>query len=229
MKKITIVLVSVVMFSYANASSIGMNSVGFKLGSHELGIDTTVSGVNADVSGSAFAYEISGNYNLLSPKGEQSFGIDASLRYMASSDMSIDGDDAEITYFEGGLRPYLSISDFILFGDLGFSYVELEVTSGGVSASVSETAFAPGFGFQVNSEKFNVRPTLHWVEYNDDDTVISTLDEFVFLTIPVSYNYSDTIDVSFSYRHAFGVELTVGTTTQEVYTNEYTIGLDYKF
>ena len=227
MKIITIVFASVIMLSYANASSIGMNSVGFKLGSHEIGMDNTVNGVNSNERGSAFAYEITGNYNLLSPKDEESFGIDAGLRYMASSGMPLDGGDGEITYFEGGLRPYIIISDFILFGDVGFSYAKLDDTSSG--ESVSETAFAPGAGFQVNSEKFNVRPSLHWVEYNDNDFVISSLDEFVFLTIPVSYNYSDTIDVSFSYRHAFGVELTVGMETQKVYTNEFAIGLDYKF
>ena len=222
-------MATALLFSQANASSIGVNSIGFKLGSHELGIDQTVGGVNSDLSGSAFAYEISGNYNLLSAEEEKSFGIDAGLRYLGTSDISIGGGDMELTYFEGGLRPYLNLSGFILFGDLGFSYVKIEGSSGGNSQSLSETAFAPGLGVQINFEKLNVRPSLHWAEYNDDDTVITTLDEFVFLAIPVNYNYSDSIDISFSYKHAFGVELTVGTTTQEVHTNEYMIGLDYKF
>ena len=229
MKKHCILAIFSILLAQANASTIGVNSIGVKLGSQELGMDTSVSGVNADVSGSAFAYEISGNYNLLSPEEGKSFGIDASLRYQSSSDISIAGTDYELTFFEGGLRPYLNLSGFILFADLAFSHAEIKASAGGVSESLSETSFAPGLGVQINFEKLNVRPSLHWVDYNDDDTVISLLDEFVFLNIPVSYNYSDSIDISFSYTHSFGTELTVNTTSMEVYTNEYLIGLDYKF
>ena len=155
-KKITTFFATLLLLSQAHASNIGVNSIGFKLGSHELGIDQTVSGVNSDVSGSAFAYEISGNYNLLPAEEEKSFGFDAVLRYLSTSDMSIDGDNYELTYFEGGLRPYLNLSGFILFGDLAFSYAKMEVSSGGTSESVSETVFAPGMGVQINFEKLNI-------------------------------------------------------------------------
>ena len=233
-RKITIVLATALLFSQANASSIGVNSVGVKLGSQEFGFDITQNGANADVSGSAFAYEISGNYNLLSAEEEKSFGLDAGLRYQGSSDISIAGDDLVFTFFEGGLRPYLSLSGFILFADLGFSYVKAEATSGGASASVSETSFAPGLGAQINFEKLNVRPSLHWLSYADDAFSSNyDLADFVSLTIPVSYSYNDSIDISFSYRHLFGTEFSysdgANSFSIEPYTNEYLIGLDYKF
>jgi opacity protein-like surface antigen len=236
MKKYSILAIFSFLLAQANASTIGVNSIGVNLGSFEFGVDASVNGTNADISKSAFAYEISGNFNLISPKEEKSFGIDVLMRYLGSNELSLGDVDADITMIEGGVRPYLSLSGFTLFADAGFSYIKVEgtETSTGLSGSESETSFAPGVGVQINFEKLNVRPALHWVTYGDDefDSELD-LNDFVRLTIPVSYNFSDKIDISFKYGHAFGTTFYytdgANSISVEPYLNEYFIGLDYKF
>jgi opacity protein-like surface antigen len=168
-KYITFVFLTI-LFAQANASTIGVNSIGVNLGSFEFGVDASVNGTNADISKSGFAYEISGNFNLISPKEEKSFGVDVGIRYLGSNDISLGDIDIDVTMIDGGIRPYLSLSGFTLFADAGFSYIKVEgtETSTGLSGSESETSFAPGVGAQINFEKLNVRPTLHWVTYGDD-------------------------------------------------------------
>ena len=170
MKKHCILAIFSILLAQANASTIGVNSIGVKLGSFELGVDASVNGTNADISKSGFAYEISGNFNLFSPKEEKSFGVDAGIRYLGSNGISLGDVDIDITMIDGGVRPYLSLSGVTLFADAGFSYIKIEETenSTGLSGSESETSFAPGVGAQINFEKLNVRPTLHWVTYGDD-------------------------------------------------------------
>jgi hypothetical protein len=231
--------------SLAFAGKIGENYVGVELGSTNIDFgysDNDPTNVATDANG--FSWEISGNYNLYQPTAEK-YGADLMLSYFSASgdDSAKDnnGDtwitDTDISIFKLVLRPHYDIGGFKIFVDLGLLHqdYEIDINSGVSKASGDSSEFLYGAGFELSTGNFTLTPSVSWAEtpsiksnsgntYNGNDTVT--------FSIPVSYSYSENIDITASFSAINNDDFVNSTTSTTKITTESTswgIGIDYKF
>jgi len=206
----TILLIPSLIF----ASTIGSNSIGLKIGQTNVGVE--LNDVEAEWDGLGF--ELNGNFNVTS---QEKFGVDALFDATFGNGLEGPaGTESDVTKINGGLRPYMSLSGFILFADIGFCHAEFEVS--GVD-NVSETQFAPGIGFELNLEKLSIRPSVNWVDFGigGDGT---------FFKLPISYSFSEVYNLTAKYEIAsFDSEIVSPGISGNYIYDSITVGVDYKF
>jgi hypothetical protein len=233
--------------SLAFAGKIGENYVGVELGSTNIDFGYSDSGsTNVATDANGFSWEISGNYNLYQPTAEK-YGADLMLSYFSASgdDSAKDnGDqtwktDTDVSIFKVGLRPHYDIGGFKIFVDLGLLHQDYEmdiINDDTAKVSGDSSEFLYGAGFELSSGKFVLTPSVAWAEtpslktsggdtYNGNDTVT--------FSIPVSYSYSQNIDItaSFSAINNDDFTRTQGTRWEKVKSEStsWGLGIDYKF
>ena len=232
--------------SLAFAGKIGENYVGVELGSTNIDFaysDNNPTNVETDANG--FSWEISGNYNLYQPATEK-YGADLMLSYFSASgdDSANDNNnqnwttDTDVSIFKVALRPHYDIGGFKIFVDLGLLHqdYEMDIINPGTSkVSGDSSEFLYGAGFEFSSGKFVVTPSVSWAETpslkSSDGDTYSGNDTLTF-SIPVSYSYSDNIDIIASFSAVNNDDFVHSTTNTTKVTTESTswgIGIDYKF
>ena len=232
--------------SIAFAGKIGENYVGVELGSTN--IDFAYSDndpTNAATDANGFSWEISGNYNLYQPAAEK-YGADLMLSYFSASgdDSAKDNGnqtwktDTDVSIFKVALRPHYDIGGFKIFVDLGLLHQDYEmdvINSGTAKVSGDSSEFLYGAGFELSSGNFVLTPSVSWAEtpslktsggdtYNGNDTLT--------FSIPVSYSYSENIDITVSFSAINNddfVHSTESTTKVTTESTSWGIGIDYKF
>ncbi|MAH26247.1 MAG: hypothetical protein CMI19_04755 [Opitutae bacterium] len=196
------------------ASSIGTNSIGFKVGQTNVGGE--IDGVKGEWDG--FGLELSGNFNITN---QDKYGVDALFDATFGSGLEGPlGTESDVTKISGGLRPYMNLSGFVVFADIGFAHGEFEIS--GVD-DASETSFAPGLGFELKLENLVIRPSVNWVEFGlgGDGT---------FFNLPISYSFNEKYDLTAKYDVAsFDSENVPGLGAFNYIYDSITIGVDYKF
>jgi hypothetical protein len=239
--------------SIAFAGKIGENYVGVELGSTNIDFgysDNDPTNVATDANG--FSWEISGNYNLYQPSAEK-YGADLILSYFSASgdDSAKDNKtrtwntDTDVSVFNVVLRPHYDIGGFKIFVDLGLFHQDLEqdikITDSTNNTSINKVSgdsseFLYGAGFELSSGKFVLTPSVAWAESpsvktSDGDTFNGN-DTLTF-SIPVSYSYSQNIDItaSFSSINNDDFTRTQGADWAKVKSEStsWGIGIDYKF
>ena len=196
------------------ASSIGTNSIGFKIGQTNVGFE--VNGVNAEWDG--FGLELNGNFNITS---KEKYGVDALLDATFGSGLEGPaGTESDVTKISGGLRPYMNLSGFVVFADIGFAHGDFEISG---LADASETSFAPGVGLELKLDKLAIRPSVNWVDFGlgGDGT---------FFNLPVSYSFNEKYDLTAKYEvTSFDSENVPSLGAFNYIYDSITIGVDYKF
>jgi len=233
--------------SIAFAGKIGENYVGVELGSTNFDFKYTETAGSVSTDANGFSWEISGNYNLYDPSSEK-YGLDIMLSYYNGSgdDTGVPTSgsstpwttDTELSVFTVILRPHYDLGGFKVFLDLGLFNQDIEMdikNSSTDKATGDSTEFVYGAGFELGlGDKFSIQPSISWTKspniksssntYNGNDTVT--------YSIPVSYSYSDSIDITASFSAINNDDFTNTTTSTEKVTSEsssWGIGIDYKF
>jgi hypothetical protein len=232
--------------SFAFAGKLGENYVGAELGSSDIEFIRTATGDKVTTDSTGFSWEISGNYNIYNPS-DKKYAADLLLSYYTGSGKKSATStsntkwttDTELSVLTAVVRPYYDLGSFKVFADLGVSAqdYEIDVTQSGGSEKVSgdSTEFSYGVGFEVASGKLSLTPSVSWSEspsikgptagtYKSSDSV-----SFI---IPVSYSYSDKIDITASYRSIDNDDApnkTTPTSKVKTETSSWGIGIDYKF
>jgi hypothetical protein len=196
------------------ASSIGTNSIGFKIGQTNVGAE--VDGVKAEWDG--FGLELNGNFNITS---QEKYGVDALLDATFGSGLEGPaGTESDVTKISGGLRPYMNLSGFVVFADIGFAHGDFEISG---LADASDTSFAPGVGLELKLDKLAIRPSVNWVDFGlgGDGT---------FFNLPISYSFNDKYDLTAKYEvTSFDSENVPAVGAFNYIYDSITIGVDYKF
>ena len=229
--------------SIAFAGKIGENYVGVELGStnFDFGVvdDYTV---KTDANG--FSWAISGNYNLHNA-GTEKYGLDLGVSYFNGSgdDQSLDSDndpwttDTELSVFSLILRPYYDFGSFKIFADLGLFNQDIEIDikhSSTDKLSGDSTDFIYGVGFELDlSDKFSIQPSVSWSDSpspkTNDGTDHVGKDSLTY-SIPVSYSYSDNIDITASFSAINNDEfVSSGNTKVTSESTSWGLGINYKF
>lgn len=214
------------------AGNIGKNYLGAGLGFIKAGIE--VNSVDYDFDG--FAFGLGANFNAIPL--EASYGVDISIAVLQGNDLegnsnvknNIDSKaEFDVSSFSALLRPHTKFGDNIVFVDIGYSYSksELDQTSG--KTSDSDSAFAIGLGAELEFNNLCFTPSLLWIFNEDEAADEIDLSEALGLTLPIDYNYSENVDISFSYSHIFYESFKVGASTVEPSADAVTLGLKYKF
>jgi len=200
------------------ASSIGTNSIGFKIGQTNVGGE--IDGLKAEWDG--FGIEFNGNFNITS---QEKYGVDTFFDATFGSGLEGPaGTESDVTKISGILRPYMSLgtgpTGFIVFADIGFAHGEFEIS--GVD-DASETSFAPGVGLELKLDKLAIRPSVNWVDFGlgGDGT---------FFNLPVSYSFNEKYDLTAKYEvTSFDSENVPSVGAFNYIYDSITIGVDYKF
>lgn len=196
------------------ASSIGTNSIGFKIGQTNVGIELN------DIKGEwdGFGVELNGNFNITS---QEKFGVDALFDATFGSGLEGPlGTESDVTKITGALRPYMNLSGFVVFADVGFAHGEFEISG---FEDVSETSFAPGVGFELKLEKLAIKPSVNWIDFGVGG-------EGTFFNLPISYSFTEVYDVTAKYEVAsFDSEIVSPGVRGNYIYDSITIGIDYKF
>lgn len=232
--------------SLAFAGKIGENYVGVELGATSIDFKRIDAGGAVSTDANGFSWEISGNYNLYQP-GAENYGLDLLLSYANGS-----GDDSgthtgtnvtwtsdsDISLFSVALRPHYDLGGFKIFADLGLFHQDIEIdvkNPDTTKVSGDSSEFIYGGGFELTSGKFAISPSFSWTEspslktsggdtYNGNDTMT--------FSIPVSYSYSNNIDITASFSAVNNDDFINASTSAEKVVSESTswgIGIDYKF
>ena len=211
MKYITYLLL---LPSVVFANSIGTNSVGFKIGQTNAGLE--LNGMKTEWDG--FGFGLNGNFNITS---QEKFGVDVLFDANFGSGLEgLLGTESDVTKITGGVRPYMNLSGFIVFADLGFAHGEFEISG---FAESSNTSFAPGLGFELKLEKLSITPSINWVDFGigGDGT---------FFNLPISYSFNEVYDLTARYEIAsFDSEIVSPGLIGNYIYDSISIGLDYKF
>lgn len=243
MKKIFALLL---LPSLAFAGKIGENYVGVELGltNFDFTYSQTAGSVSTDANG--FSWEISGNYNLYDPSSEK-YGLDLFLSYANGSgdDSGVPSGgsatpwttDTEVSLFTAVLRPHYDLGGFKIFLDLGLFNQDIEIDikhSSTDKAAGDSTEFIYGGGFELSSGKFSITPSISWTESPNINSSSNTYNgkDTASYSIPVSYSYSDNIDITASFSAINNDDFVHSTTSTEKVKSESTtwgIGIDYKF
>jgi opacity protein-like surface antigen len=207
--------------SIAFAGKIGENYVGAKIGQGATGLE--ISGVDFDWDG--FAFKLNGNYNFYS---DAKYGTDLNIDFISGS--SLDGPvgtKADVSKFEGVLRPYMIISEITLFANLGVVAADLEIKADDFTGKIDKTIFSPGVGIEFSLDKLSVAPSIDWVDFD------STNAKGIFVTIPASYAFQDNISITLEYEMAsfdsFDTTIDGDDVRAEYIYDSLMVGIDYKF
>ena len=233
--------------SIAFAGKIGENYVGVELGSTNFDFKYTQTAGSVSTDANGFSWEISGNYNLYDPSSEN-YGLDIMLSYYNGSgdDTGVPTSgsstpwttDTELSVFTVILRPHYDLGGFKVFLDLGLFNQDIEMdikNSSTDKANGDSTEFVYGAGFELGlGDKFSIQPSISWTESPNIKSSLNTYNgnDTVAYSIPVSYSYSDNIDITASFSAINNDDFTNTTTSTEKVTSESTswgIGIDYKF
>ena len=242
MKKILSLLL---LPSLVFAGKIGENYVGVELGStnFDFKFSDPTNSVATDANG--FSWSFSGNYNLYQPNTAQ-YGVDLGLSYLNGSgdDSAIDTDgdtwttDTDLSVFTLTIRPHYNLGAFKVFADLGLVNQDYEVKVNTTNLSGDSSEFFYGLGFELSlSEKFSIQPS---VTFNDSVNITTSEsppatfngNDTVAYLIPVSYSYSEHIDITASFSAINNDDFVSSTTSTVKVKSESTswgIGIDYKF
>jgi len=224
MKKNILSILLPIMVLQVNASTIGVNTVGVKLG----GVDHTINVSTSSSTSMEFTglgYEIGANFNLYKLSDEKIYGLDVPLKLTVAPNLEDDIASIDVTRLNGSLRPYIAVGKGYLFADIGLSYISAETSGALVSEDFSETSFAFGVGGELTLAKsFRVTPSLNWASYGGE-----THDECTLLTIPLSYSLSEKFDVSLAYERASFSTKTIPGRSVEPETDAFLLGFDMKF
>ena len=230
--------------SLAFAGKLGENYVGAELGSSGIEFrysDANPNKVTTDAKG--FSWEISGNYNIYNPS-DKKYAADLLLSYYTGSGKKsatdTDGDkwttDTELSVLTAIVRPYYDLGNFKVFANLGIINQDIEVDIPTSSAKVNgdSTEFLYGVGFEVASGKISITPEVSWSKSPDLKNSTETFKgkDLLTFSIPVSYSYSDKIDITASYNaidNDDSPHKTTSTTKVKSETSSWGIGIDYKF
>ena len=244
----TLLLLPSVIF----AGKIGENYLGAGLGASSIDFkyaDSAASGTRVSTDANDFSFNLKGNYNLY--ESGSNYGVDIPLFFLnasgADSSPDSDGDiwktDTDFSVFSLGLRPHYSFGNFKVFADLGLLYVDIETKinwedGNSSNASSDGTKFNYGFGVEIElTEKLSIQPIITWSETENLVTTSSTYgredysgDDLLSFTIPVSYSYSEKIDITASFMMVDLDEFKDSAGDMiEIEKGSWSIGLDYKF
>jgi hypothetical protein len=198
--------------SIAFAGKIGENYVGAQIGFAEVG--GSIGGVKATYDG--FAFEIAGNMAVVS---EKSHGLDLHANLLVGSGLEGPSNfESDISFFNGLVRPYLQFGSTKIFANIAFSNASWEFN--GVEL-LDETVFSPGIGLEFSSNQLSIAPSFDHVHYGEGED-----GKGLIYTIPVSYQYSDKVNVTFKYEIA---DFEEDSFNSEYLYDSLMFGLDYKF
>jgi hypothetical protein len=231
--------------SFAFAGKLGQNYVGVELGSTDIEFgysDSSPLSVKTDSTG--FSWEISGNYNIYNPSAKK-YAADLLLSYYTGSGkksgIDTDGDkwttDTELSAFTAVIRPYYDLGGIKVFADVGVINQDIEVVlkhDNNRKVPGDSTEFIYGVGFELTSAKFTITPSASWSESPDIKGNAGTYkgNDTISYSIPVSYSYSDKIDITASFNgvnHDDFPLATTSTTKVKLESTSWGIGIDYKF
>jgi len=233
--------------SIAFAGKIGENYVGVELGSTNFDFKYTETAGSVSTDANGFSWKISGNYNLYDPSSEQ-YGLDILLSYYNGSgdDTGVPTSgsstpwttDTELSIFTAILRPHYDFGGFKVFLDLGLFHQDIELDikhSSTDKATGDSTEFVYGAGFELDlGDKFSIQPSISWTESPNVNSSSNSFkgNDTVTFSIPVSYSYSENIDITASFGAVNNDDFIHTTTSTTKITTESTtwgIGIDYKF
>jgi hypothetical protein len=233
--------------SIAFAGKIGENYVGVELGSTNFDFKYTETAGSVSTDANGFSWEISGNYNLYDPSSEK-YGLDIMLSYYNGSgdDTGVPTSgsstpwttDTELSIFTAILRPHYDLGGFKVFLDLGLFHQDIEIDikhSSTDKATGDSTEFVYGAGFELDlGDKFSIQPSISWTESPNVNSSSNSFkgNDTVTFSIPVSYSYSENIDITASFGAVNNDDFIHTTTSTTKVTTESTtwgIGIDYKF
>ena len=231
--------------SLAFAGKIGENYVGVELGSTNFDFKYSETGGSVSTDANGFSWEISGNYNLYDPNS-QNYGLDLWLSYSNGSgdDSGVPTNnsatwttDTELSLFSVCLRPHYDLGGFKIFADLGLinKDFEMDIKHDSTDKATSDsTEFLYGAGFEICSGNFAISPRISWTDSPNIKSTSNTYNgkDTVAYSIPVSYSYSEKIDITASFSAINNDDFVHSTTSTSKVTLESTswgIGIDYKF
>ena len=144
MKKYCILAIFSILLAQANASTIGVTTIGVKLGGVDYTEIVSVSGLSTAVEFTGFGYQIGGNLNFLQPSDENKFGLDLPINLLVAPSLENGAIEVDGTRLNAALRPYIAVGSGFLFADLGLSYLSVEISY--LSAGEDESS-EPHHGF----------------------------------------------------------------------------------
>ena len=230
--------------SIAFAGKIGENYVGVELGSSSIGFaysDNDPTSVAIDSSG--FSWEISANYNIYKPNAGK-YGADLYLSYFntSSDDSAKDNSnqtwivDTELSVFALLVRPHYDFGGVKVFADLGLFHQDIKSLVNTTNITGDSTEFLYGVGFEVTSGSLSSTPSISWTESPSLKVGDSTYtgNDTTTYSIPVSYAYSESIDITLSFSAIDNDDFTALADTDQAkvkteITTIWGIGIDYKF
>jgi hypothetical protein len=129
------------------------------------------------------------------------------------------GTESDVAKISGGLRPYMNLSGFVVFADIGFAHGDFEISGLG---DVSDTSFSPGVGLELKLDELAIRPSVNWVDFGigGDGT---------FFNLPISYSFNEKYDLTAKYEVASFDSENVSAGAFNYIYDSITIGVDYKF
>jgi len=210
--------------SLAFAGKIGENYVGAQIGFADVGAN--FAGVKTTWDG--FAFELAGNMAVVS---QESYGLDLHASLFVGP--GLEGpfnSESDVTFFNGLVRPYLQLGSTKIFANIAFSNANWEVD--GVE-ELDETEFSPGLGLEFSLNQLTFAPSFDYVNYGDGTPLGNGVTwedgKALIYTIPVSYQYSDKVGITFKYEIADFEELSFNGLKYGYLYDSLMFGLDYKF
>ena len=210
--------------SIAFAGKIGENYLSAQIGFTDVGAEV----MSVKTTWDGFAFEIAGNMAVVS---EDSHGLDLYLSLLHAP--SLEGpvnSEADVTFLNGLARPYILLGSTKIFANLAFSNASWEVD--GVS-QLDETEFSPGIGIEFCLDKLTVTPSIDYVNYGEGiplgNGVTWEDGKALIYTIPVAFQYTEKVDITFKYEIADFEELSFNGLNNSYLYDSLMFGIDYKF
>ena len=170
--------------------TVGTTSIGFDFG------EITSDHKNAS-SVDGYYWDFGLNFNI---SNKDSYGLDLALDFAYSSDVNnedyvsgLPGTYVSYKYtqFDYALRPFIRLSDIIVFAELGSSRIHLYEDD--ENSRFKSTSFVPSVGFRFDSNKIGFTPSVDFLSYGDG------IDDGIKFNIPLSYTVSDAFELNLKY------------------------------
>jgi len=210
--------------SIAFAGKIGENYVSAQVGFADVGVEL----MDAKVTWDGFAFELAGNVAVVT---EESYGLDLHLSLLHAP--SLEGpvsSEADVTFLNGLARPYIHLGSSKFFANLAFSNASWEING---ESLLDETEFSPGLGIEFSFDKLTIAPSIDYVNYGEGTPLGNGVTwedgKALIYTIPVSFQYSEKVDVTFKYEIADFEELSFNGLKNSYLYDSVMLGIDYKF
>jgi hypothetical protein len=210
--------------SIAFAGKIGENYVSAQVGFADVGFEV----LDTEFTWDGFAFELAGNVALVT---EESYGLDLHLSLLHAPSLEGPGSsETDVTFLNGLARPYIHLGSSKIFANLAFSKASWELNG---ESQLDDTEFSPGLGIEFSSDKLTIAPSIDYVNYGEG-IPLGNGDTWedgraLIYTIPVSFQYSEKVDVTFKYEIADFEELSLNGLNNGYIYDSFMFGIDYKF